>query len=305
MTKPNTPLAIAVDGGGTRCRLLLCTDGSDTTVEVGSCNVSTDFLRGLTEIERGLKLLSQKSGFSSEILATLPCFMGLAGVVSAQIANQLARALPLQHCRIQDDRNAALRGALAEGDGAIAHCGTGSFLASQIQGQARIVGGWGSILGDEASAQWLARRALSKTLDVADELSPPSPLSDHLHELLKGPAGIVEFSAGATPAEMGEMAPLITTLAGEGDAIAQDLMREGAGYLAWILPKIGWKQGLALCLTGGLAPCYAPYFPQIMQDAIAAPLGDPLSGARRLALDYARELAATGPGVPEQGEASA
>lgn len=294
METTSTYSTIAIDGGGTRCRLTLTYKGQSFFVETGSSNISSNFDLACREIMAGLQRLSEASGRSLEELSTLPSFLGLAGAVGEKICSRLSKALPLEHCLIQDDRSTALRGALGASDGAIAHCGTGSFLASQIHGHPRIIGGWGAVLGDEASAQWLGRRALSLALNTADKLLAASDLTEHLLDRFEDPAGIVEFAAQASPAAFGKLAPSIAEHAEQGDTLAIELMQSGAHYLATSLEKIGWKPGLTLCLTGGLGPQYAPYLPNAMQSCLTAPQGDPLEGAKQLAQEYARQLACAG-----------
>ena len=287
----NPDQILAIDGGGTRCRLALQQGAEVIRIETGPANVCSNFDLTVAQIQLGLEQLAAKSGLSPIALAETPAYLGLAGMVSPEIAARLRQALPLSRSRIEDDRPAALRGALGAANGAIAHCGTGSFLASQINLQQRIIGGWGPQLGDEASAQWLGRLALARTLDVVDGLADPSRLSAAILAHLPGSAQIVAFAASASPMEIGRFAKEVTKHADSGDKLAIDLMRRGAGYIAETLTKIGWQPGLRLCLTGGLAPQYRRYLPQPMQQELCQPKGDPLTGALALARDFAAQRA--------------
>lgn len=300
MTQSPLPALLAIDGGGTRCRLALEWAGRVFRVESGPANASSDFNGALEQIRLGLAQLGKAAGLTLAQLGEVPAFLGLAGVVSPKIAERLEQALPFVRVRIADDRPAALRGALGAGDGAIAHCGTGSFLASQIQGRNRIIGGWGQHLGDEASAQWLGRLALARTLNVCDGLEPGTGLSTRLLTQFSSPAAIVAFAAQASPLEFGALARTVTSQAKTGDALAENLMRQGASYLADTLPRIGWAPGHALCLTGGLAPEYRNYLPRQMQQALQEPLGDPLSGALALARQFA--IQPLPPSAPASGQ---
>ncbi|WP_122073279.1 BadF/BadG/BcrA/BcrD ATPase family protein [Pseudophaeobacter sp. EL27] len=287
MTQRPPSALLAIDGGGTRCRIALERAGEILVVESGPANASSDFDETLVQIRLGLEQLSHKANLPLAQLTEVPAFVGLAGVVSSDIAQRLAQHLPLTRTHIEDDRPAALRGALGNAEGAISHCGTGSFLASQIKGERRIIGGWGQHLGDQASAQWLGRLALARTLNVIDGLEPASPLSATLLSRFSNSAQIVAFAAQASPMEFGALARDVTRHASAGDALAMDLMRQGAHYISEILPRIGWTPGQALCLTGGLAPEYRAYLPCQMQDDLQPPQGDPLSGALALARDFA------------------
>ncbi|WP_424940753.1 BadF/BadG/BcrA/BcrD ATPase family protein [Aliiroseovarius sp. S253] len=282
---------VAIDGGGTRCRLALRGRGADIVVELGSANVTTDFDAAISEISRGLELLSARAGIALDKLASLPAYVGLAGVAGPSVAEKVAEALPFSHIRVEDDRPSALVGALGARDGVVAHCGTGSFLAAQINKDQRFAGGWGPVLGDPASAQWVGRRGLTLALDAVDGLRGHSAYSQHVLDKLSGAAGIVQFASTARPADFGALAPAITAYAAEGDAIALQVVREAANSIAELLPILGWKSGMAICLTGGIAPQYASYLPHDMQSCVTAPAGEPLSGALSLAQAFSEEIA--------------
>lgn len=283
---------LAVDGGGTRCRLVLSGTAGQWSVEMGSANVTSDFDGAVHQIKEGLAALSSQSGLAPEALYQVPAYLGLAGVTGPAIATRLEQALPLAHTRIADDRPIALRGALGDRDGAIAHCGTGSFFALQSGGQMRLAGGWGLILGDEASAAWVGRLALTRALAVVDGLGQTTPLIEEIMATRGDSAAIVEFAASAKPAEFGHYAKLVSRHAAEGDTQAVSLMTAAADHIATSLADLGFLPGQALCLTGGIGPVYAPYLPKTLQAALVTPVGTPLEGALALAEEFREELVA-------------
>lgn len=289
-TAPHT-LVLAVDGGGTRCRIAASDGSGAVSVETGSANVSTDFDGSVRQIKRGLATLADRMGCPIETLIAAPAFVGLAGVTGPVIAGRLRDALPFRHVRIEDDRVAAARGVLGRRDGVIGHCGTGSFYVAQTAGTLRLAGGWGSVLGDEASAQWTGRAALGLTLETVDGRRDPSPLGARLLSDFADAAGIVRFAATASPSDFGRLAPLVTDFADRGDAIAETIMRRGAEEIASALRILGWRPGHVVCLTGGIGPHYAPYLPEALRAALADPEGEPLDGALSLARDLAQEIA--------------
>mgnify|MGYP001826436287 CR=1 FL=1 len=280
---------IAIDGGGTRCRVALDDRRSITTVETGPANASTDLDGTVQQITEGLAELANRTDRTIAVLSGLPAFIGLAGVTGRKIADQLRDALPFRRVRIEVDRAAALRGALGHKDGVIAHCGTGSFFAAQTGGKMRFAGGWGPILGDVASAQWIGRSALSVTLESVDGRRETAPLAERLLADLGGTAGIVHFAASALPSDFGALAPLVTRHAEDGDALANQVMRAGAEEIARALLRIGWQPGRAICLTGGIAPRFGPYLPADMQADLTPPESEPLAGALSMARDLALE----------------
>ena len=281
---------LAIDGGGTRCRLAWAVGDIVTHVETGPANVTTDFHGAVSEILQGLEELSKKTGMSLERFHNTPAFIGLAGAVGDAIINRLKAALPFQIMHVADDRPAAVRGALGTTNGVVAHCGTGSFLAAQNDGMMRFVGGWGPVLGDEASAQWVGRQALHIALECEDGLKDHSDLTRQLLSAYGGAAGLVEFASTASPTEFGAIAPQVTQLAKSADVWATHVMQMGAGYIAATLASLGWTPDQTLCLTGGIGAQFLPFLPTDMQTTYKPPVGTPLGGAVSLAQDFASEL---------------
>lgn len=286
----NRPEILAIDGGGTRCRVACMVSGRRILTEVKSANASTDLSGTIAQLNRGLASLADMLALSVEDLADVPAFIGLAGMVAPDIRQAIADGIPLKHVRIEDDRPAAVRGALGDRDGAIGHCGTGSFFAVQKDRAIRLSGGWGPVLGDEASAQWLGRKALLAALDVSDGLRSMSPLAQGLLEDYGGTAGIVRFAAKATPVEFGEIAPRVTQAAQSDDSLALNLLQRGADHIARTLLPMGWKPPLPICLTGGLGRFYAGLVPGDMQALVTKPKGEPIDGALSLADDFRRGM---------------
>ncbi len=279
---PHSPV-LAIDGGGTRCRFALQTAGKCVVAEVGSANVATDFDGAVRRLKDGIATLAQRADTKVEALYDLPAFVGLAGATGTAVAERLMRALPLQNARYDDDRRAALRGALGRGDGVVAHCGTGSFFAAQEGGQEAFGGGWGAVLGDQASAQWVGRKALTQLLRHVDGFIPASALMQDLMDRFQNPENVVQFAQDAKPADFGALAPRVTSHAASGDPVAQDILQCGADYIAAELRQMGWTCGMKICLTGGIGPHYAPLLPDEMKSDLAQPLGQPLDGAIALA----------------------
>ncbi len=290
MTSGRETLAIAIDGGGTRCRIAACTAGEPLVVEAGSVNVSTDFAGALAELRRGLDEAVSKLGSTLEDLSRVPAYIGVAGMTGARIADRMAAELPFVHVKIEDDRPSALRGALGERDGIVVHCGTGSFAGAQCGGAMRLVGGWGPRLGDEASAQWVGRRALSRSLDTIDEKLAATALTEMMLEKFGEPSDIVAFAGGASPADLGALAVQVTRHAADGDEIARAILREAVEYIVATSRSLGWAPGLPICLTGGIGPHYREYLPADLQAEVAEAQGAPLQGAMSLAEDFRREV---------------
>lgn len=277
------PAFIGVDGGGTGCRLALVRDTQRFETEGGPCNVSTDTAGAMRELSAAFDRLAAQAGMERAALRALPICLGLAGVVVGDPRPDISDALRLGHARILDDRAIALRGALGPRDGALVGLGTGSFFALQTDNRARLAGGWGLRLGDEASGAWLGREALKLTLATVDGLEPPSDLTETLLERYGGAQGIVAFSIKAIPKDYGLLAREIVAAADAGDRTGRELMRRGRAYIVTTLDALGWTTDMPLCLTGGLGPIYARYLPEEIRATIVEPEAGALEGALMIA----------------------
>jgi glucosamine kinase len=268
---------IGIDGGGSSCRFALLAGGQRHEIVLGPANVRSDRDATLGTLRAGLAELGLLAGD----LDGARLHAGLAGVLTEADARDVAAALPVVRARVTDDRPTTMRGALGASDGTVAAIGTGSFFGRQSGGVRRFAGGWGAVLGDEASGAWLGRKLLATTLHAVDGLGPGSPLTERLLERLGGPAGIVSFAGSARPADMAALAAGVVE--SREDPVAARLLGEGAAWILRAVRGIGWTPEEPLCLLGGLGPCYAPL------------LGVPVAPSRGSALDGALALAAEVP----------
>ncbi|MBV2360054.1 ATPase [Thalassococcus sp. CAU 1522] len=280
-------LLVGIDGGGTLCRAALQWNGGRAEVAVPGANAFSDPDGCIQAINAALGALAEKAAVDVAGLAGAPAYLALAGVTGPEIAERIAARLPLRRAVIEEDRRAALAGALNGADGAVAVCGTGSFVAFQQGGTVRFAGGYGLMLGDEASGAWLGRAAVSAVLAARDGIGPATALTEALQDSVGDSAALLDLGRSATPRDFGALAPRVTQAAGTGDKVALRLMQQGAGYIADCVMALGWRPGLRLCLAGGVGPRFALYLPELLREAVSPPDGTALDGA----LSLARQMA--------------
>jgi glucosamine kinase len=275
---------IAIDGGGTNCRICLVVDDRRSEIRIGSTNVSTDLAAAIETIRLGLEAVAKKAGIEMEELSHYPAYVGLAGLMGPAMAQRVAKNLPLINLIVEDDRKIAVVGALGTDDGVVAGIGTGSFLARQSQGVIQFIGGYGPQLGDEASGASLGRALLARTLLVKDGLESRSPLTEMIFSEFDNDANhIVEFGQTAAPINYARYAPRVVETAKAGDSVSLTLMQSGADYIVRGINILGWCPGETLCLIGGVAPHYQSYLPPVLSAAITPPKSSALDGALALA----------------------
>ncbi len=275
---------LAADGGGTQCRVALDTGSRRHVATLGPANVTTDPDGAASTLREGLARVAAQAGCDPETLPRLSCHLALAGLLEEVQADALRAALGLPGAVIEDERRAAIRGALGPADGALAALGTGSFFAVQRADAVRAAGGWGARLGDEASGHWIARAALTATLETVDGLRPATSLTEALLAFLGDrPAGIVAFAADATPAEIAALAPRVTAAAEAGDPVAAEILGAAAAHVEATLTTLGWHKGTPICLIGGVADAVAGHLSASARAGRVAPRGSVLDGAVALA----------------------
>jgi len=291
---PDGPVLIGVDCGGTSCRLVAEVAGLRTFHTLAGANAHAEPERAVATLCTGLTALRDKARIAPDVFAHGVAYVGLAGVTSDATGRAIAARLPLARVTVADDRLVAVAGALGAADGTVAGIGTGSFFARQGAGQVTLAGGWGFLLGDEASGAWLGRQLLARVLHVQDGLAPETALTrSTLAGFDGGTEGILALAAAPRPDRFAAFAPAIFAALAEGDDAAQDIVRGAVGHITRAAAAIGWQAPAPFCLIGGLAQAYAPHLPPALAACLTAPRGTALDGALGLARSAAK--AAGGP----------
>lgn len=190
---------------------------------------------------------------------------GLAGVWTAEerasARRDLLPAALRDVAQVVSDLEAAHAGAFCGGPGVLLIAGTGAAcLGRDAAGRVQRAGGWGPLVDDAGGAWDLARRALAAAARAADGRGPSTRLTQGLVEALgaadlRGAIGALEGPAGARD-RVAALAPLVTGAAAGGDAVARELLFQGADELARAAEAVSSALGLvapAVAAAGGLA----------------------------------------------------
>ena len=270
---------IGIDGGGTGCRVVVSVpDGAQTRAQGQAANIVTDPAGAEAAIRLALTEALGAQGLGFEDMANARVCAGLAGGRLPGVADAFATRLPFL-AYVVDDSVTAFEGALDGADGTLASLGTGSFFVRKSAGALHHIGGWGLSLGDEGSAAWLGRRALSLALRVQDGRLAPDPLAEALFAAT--PPHPVLFARDASPGDFAQLAHLV--LEHQETALRQRLWGEVIAALQEGLNDLGWQAGEALVITGGLGDLLVQMLPNEIRDAARPAQGPALEGALRLA----------------------
>ena len=282
---------VAVDGGGSRCRLAAFDESGMPLARVivdGHASLSRGAEEAWKHIDSGLvqlrRQLHRSPGWQPDRL-----MMGLAGSLQEARRQDFLSRLPdaLAHTLVTDG-HAQLLGATAGRPGICLAMGTGSVLHWLDEGgHSGMVGGWGFPVGDEGSGAWLGMRLVQLYLWHVDGRRQSGSLIEALTARLgTGVSEIQQWSTQTQSGVLAQLAPLVFEHAANGDSLALSLLDEAVAH-ALALLELAPDQ-LAVHIVGGIG--------ERMKDRLAAHLGDRLHAARGDALQGLWQLWVDGPG---------
>jgi len=255
---------LGFDGGGTHLRGCLI-DGNGEVLAVAS-HPPASFPKLKEKIGAPVAALTRelqtRANLSEEIFAAGFCSTGVGRPVDREIVERaLSEKNIAQKIVAESDALAALTGAFGGGPGIIVIAGTGVICFGRApNGEIIRVGGWGYLLGDEGSGFSMAQAALIAALKNWDGRGAPTALREifekHFNvasiELIISQIYSSDFDRG----KFAELAPLVFTAADQGDAVAQEIIKNagrGHGHLIRAaLQRGSWPTPVPLALIGNL-----------------------------------------------------
>lgn len=286
-----TEFAIGIDGGGTSCRAAVA-DRTGRIIgrgKAGAANILSDLDTSLANIAASARKAFRDAGLDPAGVEGAAAAVGVAGANVGDYGSRIQQALPFAHSRILTDALISLQGALGDADGVVGAFGTGSVYSARRGGVITEIGGWGFVVGDQASGARLGRDLMERTLLAHDRVHPASPVTDKiLLEFGNNPERIVEFAHRSKPKDFARFAPEVVTHADLRDPVAMDIMRVAVHAIEENLDTLLWPECPTICLLGGLAAAYRPWLNPTYRNVLAEPKGDALEGAVAFALHMAR-----------------
>ena len=237
MAEPASPLYLGLDGGGSKT-LAVIVDAAGGECGRGVAGSSNHEVVGLEQAVTAILHAAERAALAAQTaLPVTSAWLGLAGMDHlgdcerlAPRVSSLARAV-----RITNDAELALS-ALPRQVGVALISGTGSIaLGRNAQGQTARVGGWGHIFGDEGSGYAIGRAGLQAAARAADGRGPATALLDRIlaaWELSAPEALLARVYQPFDKTAIAALAPLVLTLAAEGDEAARHIEAGAARELA-------------------------------------------------------------------------
>lgn len=233
---------LAVDGGGTTCRAVLCGQSGDILgyAEGGPVNYhSIGANRAAENVARLLGVLSPGP-------LTVECAVfGLAGldtkadrrILSRIVSTELqAAGIRAEQLLLENDGLMTLAGAVGNGDGLLLVAGTGSIACAKSQAGLTVrVGGWGSRAGDEGSGFFIGMSAIRYMLRALDGREKQSGICSSIlqEKCMTDVEQLIDwiYSPQFCTEQAAALTPLICSLADAGDWKASEIIDSAADEL--------------------------------------------------------------------------
>ncbi len=263
------PFEVGVDAGGTRTRALVRRVGGRVvgSAEGGAANVHGV---GLALAVKNLSntIRSAMRDAAVTVRSTRRIAIGAAGLGDLPTRRAVQRAIesrfPQCEVFVTSDAEVALAatGLASPYDAYIALiAGTGS-IAIGTDGR-RIVraGGYGFRLGDEGSASWIGKQALSAVSRALDRRGPKTRLEAAVLAALKcDRAGfrVAAHRAAERASSLGAIAPLVVECSAHGDRVARSILRAAGAALGELVAAVASQladskhEPMTVCSFGGV-----------------------------------------------------
>lgn len=257
-------MILSVDGGATKTVAVIIDENEKKLLSVGLAQASNFNAVGediaKQNIAEAIRLALKYANLEpSEI--DLAVF-GLAGVGDSKESDMIAETIirsvsPTRRYLIYNDGVVAYRATNLYEDGIVVASGTGNVNFYQKDGELIRVGGWGWFVGDEGSASWVSKRALTYATRQYDNLIEGKELvkasedffNDEFKEL------IWKLERKHDKPYVASFATVVSKLAREGSRLANLIFEEASGYIVLVingLLKEFKEKTPRVSLTGGL-----------------------------------------------------
>jgi N-acetylglucosamine kinase-like BadF-type ATPase len=232
----SSPLVMAMDGGGTKTTLAFANSAGKIVFRKQGASSNP-----MDNVNWRSNLFASAGSLAAEATHAVFGFPRFGEIARFDESMSIAATeLFSGSFTLKNDVEMALDGAFCDRLGVLLLAGTGSMaMARDAEGKVHCVGGWGDIFGDEGSAYWIGREALSNASQAVDgRLKAPAfaqailqglgldSLNDH--QALMGWC----YESKHVRSAVAGVAPLVDSLARSGDPIALSILSRAADHLS-------------------------------------------------------------------------
>lgn len=227
-------LVLGIDGGGTRTRASIV-DGE--TVLAFAENGSIKRLRvGAKAAEENLREILQDVFAQAGVKGVKAASAGVASATMPGVKEWIKGVFTdfgVEHSEVVGDEVIALDGAFKGGPGILQIAGTGSNCIGRApDGGRESAGGWSSRLGDEGSGYWIGLHAVRRALRAYDH-EEPTRILETVGEIwgTRTLEELVNLGDSTPGPDFAALAPSVSALAEQGDAVAAGVLKQAADDL--------------------------------------------------------------------------
>jgi N-acetylglucosamine kinase-like BadF-type ATPase len=192
----------------------------------------------------------------------------------------MRRCFAHAHIEVIPDGEFVLRSYVGDSVGGVLIAGTGSVAIGSFAGQQVTVGGYGYLFGDEGAGSWLVLEYIRRRLRLADKGMPPDELTTAMCKYwgvddIRHIPGVLYAHGAIDVSAIAKAAVMIVQAAAEGNALADQLMRETSVELAGLAGRLAHALHVSagttfpLYLVGGVWRAHAMLLPGF-RDALLA-----------------------------------
>jgi N-acetylglucosamine kinase-like BadF-type ATPase len=258
---------LGIDGGGTKTT---CAVGDEShllaTATAGPSNiVRVGESQARQSLQHSVRQACAAAGIvPAQVSRTCVGGSGAARPEFAEIVRGFLTEILSTPIAVVGDMEIALEAAFDTGPGVIVIAGTGSIAYGRdAQGRTARAGGWGFAIGDEGSAHWIGRSAVSVVLRAADLTGNNSAGCAHSLSaaLFKawGVSSLADLARAANSIPPPDFAALFPAVAASSDALATHVLssagRELAQSAAVVIRRLfaeGQSAPVPVAMTGGV-----------------------------------------------------
>lgn len=236
-------VVLGIDGGGTKTTCAVARDGQlmASATTGGSNLVRLREAEVRNSIHSAIRQACAAAGVSPDEIDS--ACVGLAGA-GRELVRDVARRIlnEVVSCPVEVTTDIAIAHTAAFRDdaGVIVISGTGSIAYGVNEaGEIARAGGWGPVVSDEGSGEWIGRTAIARCLRAIDHGDSPELLNRLLGTLrLADVAELIIWSNAPARASFGQCFPVVALAAAEGDELAIEILRDAGCELAEVSARV-------------------------------------------------------------------
>lgn len=231
------PYFLGIDGGGTKTT---CAVGDQSLLVAAATAGPSNIIRvgeqkARESLHQAVRQVCAAAGITpNEVTHTCVGGSGAARPELAAIVQSILAEILPGRIEVVGDMETSLEAAFGDGAGVVVIAGTGSIAYGRDpNGRTARAGGWGFAVGDEGSAHWIGRQAVSAVLKASDQEDQnlASPLETALFRAW-GVASLLDLARAGNSIPPPDFAALFPAVASSTDELSRQVLRSAGRELA-------------------------------------------------------------------------